>query len=581
MCGIIGHISKERINKDDFKNKTLNLSHRGPDGHGFFFGDGVALGHTRLSIIDLSEAGQQPMFSGCGNYVIIYNGEIYNFAELRAILQQRGYSFKSRSDTEVLLNGFIEYGVGIVGMITGMFSFAIYSKLTRELFLARDRSGIKPLYYYHTPKDFIFSSELKVLHGSRAEFDDDAKVYFLLLGYIPDPLTIVKGACSFPAGHFGLLRNNSLTTYRYDSYTFGRKIAGTYSDIVSSVRNILEESINRHLISDAPIGVFLSGGLDSSLITAIASKQAANVQTVSLAFEDEKFNEEHYQDLVVASCGTKHTKYIINEDSFISSVKKFTESMEQPTVDGLNTYFISEVANKVGLKTVLSGIGGDELFYGYPSFKSASALKFLSLVPYSLVEMFALSGKYKKLELLRAERELAYYLPRRALFSPSQIAAILQLSVSDVYELIAKLWHIYNSSHILNLSDKICYFELEMYMKCQLLRDADKFGMAHSLEIRVPFLDKQLIDYVLSINPSIKFGKHNKQMLADACKDLLPSEILSRRKKGFVLPFEQWFRKSNMLSSFDAVPKCLGRKSLSDLHWSRLWALYTLKKFMS
>ncbi len=577
MCGILGQVSSQKINKQEFESNLLKLNHRGPDDYGTYLVDNVAFGQTRLSIIDLSEEGHQPMVSDCENYIIIYNGEVYNFEDIKKDLLKKNYKFHSHTDSEVILNGFIEYKKEIVNKLNGMFAFSIYNKKTKELFLARDRSGIKPLYYFQDDESFIYSSELKTLKKYTSSINFDSKVLFLLLGYIPEPFTIYENISMFPAGHYGFLKNSQLTLFEYAKYNFEPKIIKPYSEIVVDVSELFDNAIKRHMISDAPIGTFLSGGLDSSAITAIASKYKTDLQTLSLVFEDKELSEEYYQDLVVKKYNTKHTKYLIDEKIFLSSINDFFNAMEQPTIDGLNTYFVSKAAKESGLTTTLSGVGGDEIFYGYPSFKDGKTLKFLSKIPYSIIKVFEYSTKYKKLELLKAEKELAYYLPKRALFSPIEIAEILNIDKSKIYSLIVELWKIYNTSNIKHIEDKISFYELNMYMKNQLLRDTDVFGMAHSLEIRVPFLDKELVDYILRVEPKEKFGIYNKQILSDISKDILPKEIFDRPKMGFALPFEGWFRKN--IDKFDIQKDIKEKFKNRQITWARFWAMLVLEKF--
>jgi asparagine synthase (glutamine-hydrolysing) len=577
MCGILGQISNKKIDNKKFKQNLLKLNHRGPDDYGTYCEENIAFGQTRLSIIDLSKAGHQPMISSCKNYIIIYNGEIFNFEKIKEDLIEKGYKFHSATDTEVILNGYIEYKRDIVNKLNGMFAFSIYNKMTKELFLARDKSGIKPLYYFKDEENFLYSSEVKNLKNYSSSINSDAKILFLLLGYIPEPFTIFENICMFPAGYCGYYKNNKLEIIKYDEYKYEPKIKKNYSEIVLETRILFESAVKRHLISDAPIGSFLSGGLDSSIITAISAKYKTNLQTLSLVFEDKELSEEYYQDLVVNMYDTKHTKYLIDEKIFLNTIDDFFETMEQPTIDGLNTYFISKAAKENGLTTVLSGVGGDEIFYGYPSFKDGKTLKFLSKIPYPIMKIFEYSNKYNKLELLKAEQELAYYLPKRALFSPSEVANILNINKSKVYSLISKLWKTYNSSDIKQIEDKTSFYELNMYMKNQLLRDTDIFSMAHSLEVRVPFLDKDLVEYILRVEPKEKFGNFNKQLLVDISKEILPKEIFDRPKMGFVLPFENWFRKN--IDKFD-IDKDIKSKFINKrITWSRFWAILILEKF--
>jgi asparagine synthase (glutamine-hydrolysing) len=576
MCGILGQVSNTAIDKEQFKINLLKLHHRGPNDSGVYFDQNIALGQTRLSIIDLSEGGHQPMVSDCGNYIITFNGEIYNFEEIRRDLLDRGYQFYSNTDTEVILKGYMEYKEKIVKKLNGMFAFCIYHKRNKELFLARDRSGIKPLYYYHNGQEFSFSSELKTLKEYSSKENLDGKVLFYLLGYVPEPMTIYENLFMFPSACFGFYKESKLELTEFDNYHYNKKIVKPYNEIVAETSELFHLAIKRHLIADAPIGAFLSGGLDSSAISAIATQYKSNLQTLSLIFDEKHLSEEYYQDLVANQYNTKHTKYLINESLFINTIDKFFESMEQPTIDGLNTYFVSKAAKELGLTTVLSGIGGDEIFYGYSSFHDCKTLKFLSKIPYSLIKIFEYSHRYKKLELLKAEHDLAYYLPKRGLFSPKEIAQILSIDKTMVYRLISKLWLTYNTSSIEQIEDKISQCELSLYMKNQLLRDTDVFSMAHSLEIRVPFLDKDLVDYVLQVEPKKKFGKYNKQLLVDVVKNILPDEITNRPKMGFTLPFEIWFRQN--IDLFD-VPNTLKVKFQErKLQWARFWAIFVMRK---
>jgi len=550
------------------------MTHRGPDSFGTYFDDHVSLGQTRLSIMDISDKGQQPMISNCGKYIIIFNGEIYNFKELRQKLVKNGVEFRSYSDTEVILNGFISYGEGFVGQLNGMFSFSIYNKITRELFLARDRSGIKPLYYFSKNGFFSYSSELKAFSLQYLTNNLEAKILFLLLGYIPEPYTIYEEVSMFPAGHYGYFSGGKLSISRFSHYQYHPKHNKSHDEIVSDSREIFYRSVKRHMISDAPIGVLLSGGLDSSAIASIAS-QMGELNTISLEFKEKNFCEKPFQQLIAKKFGTKHTSWLIDEKIFMSNIEFFIQSMEQPTIDGLNTFLVSMAARNSGLKTVLSGIGGDEIFYGYPSFRDCKTLNFLTYIPYTLIKAFLPYRRFNKLELLKAENGLSYYLPKRALFSPSNIANILNIDKKEVYQLISKLWLTYGPEERNSIEDEISHYELNMYMKNQLLRDADVFGMANSLEIRVPFLDNELVDYSLKVDSSEKMGALNKRVLAELSQDILPREIIDRKKMGFTLPFENWFKKN--INHFDIDAEASKKFLSGEISWSRFWGLYVLR----
>tara|TARA_B100001057_G_C22871773_1_gene959330 strand:+ start:3896 stop:5632 length:1737 start_codon:yes stop_codon:yes gene_type:complete len=577
MCGILGKVSNSKIDKSNFNNDLSLLSHRGPDSHGTFFYDNIALGHTRLSIIDLSQCGHQPMEDQNDKYVIIYNGEIYNFKSIRDELISKGYSFKSKSDTEVILNGYIEFKEKIVNKLEGMFSLCILNKRNREVFLARDRMGIKPLYYYNDGKSFTFSSEIRPLKKYSSGLNAEAKILFLALGSVPEPVTIYNNIYSFPKGHFGFFKNGNLKISKYAQEKYLPKIKSNYQNIVFNTKNYLHKSIKNHLISDAPIGTFLSGGLDSSAITCIAAQYKKDLVTLSLDFNERNLSEKYYQDLIVKKYNTSHNRIIIDEKKFIDNIQNFISSMDQPTVDGLNSYFVSLAASESGLKAVLSGVGGDEIFYGYSTFRNAKKIEMLKYIPNYIIKILARRKRLKKLEYMEIKKDIFKYLSLRTVFTPSEIAQNLNCDLEYVKSIIVKNINEYKVNQ-LSLDDKTSLFELDMYMKNQLLRDTDVFGMAHSLEIRVPFLDKELVEYVLRIDPQLKFKNNiNKSLLADSVKDLVPSEIIKRKKMGFELPFKYWFK--NNINQFN-IDKKIKDDFLNDkIHWSKVWALFISNNF--
>ncbi len=579
MCGIYGQISSSKIDRNDFKKNLLKLDHRGPDDSGIFIDSNIAFGHTRLSILDLSTSGHQPMIDSNDKYIIIYNGEIYNFSCLKENLQKKGYIFNSNSDTEVILYGFIEYGEKIIEKIKGMFAFAIFNKETRETFLARDHMGIKPLYYFKDNDNFVFSSEIKCLKNYSNGINNDSKILFLSFGSVPEPLTIYKNIFSFPKGHYGHFSKNKLKIKKYYQDEYEPKINQSYSEIVQNTKELLHKSVKRHLISDAPIGTFLSGGLDSSAITAIAAQYKSDLHTLSLDFHEKGLSEKYYQELIVKKYNTNHTNYIIDEKIFLENIHQFVNSLDQPTVDGLNTFFVSKAAVDSGLKAVLSGVGGDEIFYGYPSFKRAKKVKALSVLPSYLINLITKNKKLEKLDYLKVGNDISIYLPLSTVFSPFEIAKILDINVQDIYRTMRKHLNQFNDLNIKNLDDKISFFELNLYMKNQLLRDTDVFGMAHSLEIRVPLLDKDLVDYVLKVQPKHKYKKNiNKSLLADATEDLVPSEVITRKKKGFEIPFKYWLK--NNIDDFE-IDQHIKKDFIDDkIHWSKIWSLFVINKFV-
>ena len=376
MCGIIGVQTKRNLTNTDsyefvkkFKNKVESLSHRGPDGSGINLQDHTILGHTRLSIIDLSNDGAQPMTYEKGDYVITFNGEIYNYREIKKDLIGLGYNFSTETDTEVILKGFIEYREKIFNKLNGIFALAIYDNKSKKLLLARDRFGVKPLYFRINDDSFSFASEVRSLRDQSDEISENSKIIFLLFGSIIEPNSIYKDIKSFPAGHYGYVENCRLNTFKFYSSEFSPKYNDSYIKCTKNIKKLFSKAIEKQLMSDAPIGVFLSGGIDSSLITGIASKYKKNLKTISLEFRDQKYNEGTYQKIIASKFKTDHQSSVIKNDDFDLMVEGFIQSMDQPTIDGMNTYIVSNFAKRCGLKAVLSGLGADELFFGYPLYK--------------------------------------------------------------------------------------------------------------------------------------------------------------------------------------------------------------------
>lgn len=593
MCGICGIYQFKNSNRFEFE-KTIGKMNqsqfrRGPDDSGVFIDEknGIALGHRRLSILDLSKSGHQPMELEIENQKlkIVFNGEIYNFLELRKELEIKGYKFKTKTDTEVILALYAEYGEESFGMLRGMFAFGLWDKKKQKLFLVKDRYGIKPLYYYGDNEKLIFASTVKALIKSGLVPDEKEKkawIGFLLFGSIPLPFTTIKDVFGIPAGHYLEININGekkLVKY-YDLLdVFLKKSSDNFKTAKEKIRNLLEESVNLHLISDAPLGVFLSGGLDSSAIVALAAKQRNNpITTLSIIFDEEEFSERKYQQMVVRKINSAHQEIKITNKDFEDNFGKIFEAMDQPTIDGVNAFFIAKAAKEAGLKTVLSGLGSDEIFMGYSSFKKASFLRKIQKLPKILklpLKFFSLfSGRWSRLSYLGNDTPLNFYLATRGLFTSRETAKILNISVKEVNDFIDKLTEFTNLQNYklnnLDPADLLSYLELKFYLQNQLLKDTDCMSMHHSIEVRVPFLDHKLVEYLSSLAPNLKLKKLkteglkniNKPLLIEATRDLLPQEIFNRPKMGFTFPFEKWLQEER----------------LSSGHWSRHWAKEVLKK---
>ena len=417
MCGIIG-VKNSSLCKDVFENDILaSLQHRGPDFRGFTQIKDFFIGHTRLSIIDLSSAVNQPIKSIDGNLIVSFNGEIYNYLEIRSELQKRGYSFHSNTDTEVILNAYIEFGNDCFGLFEGMFAISVFNISENKLFLVRDSAGIKPLYYYLSEQIIAYSSEVRSFKKilKNIGYSDDWKVYFLLFGYIPSPFTTYKDVFSVPPGSLIEIDFNTheKKIFEFNSFKFSSHFS-TSDRALYSLNKTVVEAVRVNLISDVNLGIMLSGGIDSSLLCLIAdSFPNVKFKILSLRFENEYLNEAVYQDLVAGNLKRDYYYKVITFRDFINNKEIFLNSMDQPTVDGLNTFFISQFARAHGCKVLLSGLGADELYGGYSSFNYSFIIEYSKYIPQVLLKLAARITKSAKLEILSLDPKIKYSLSFR------------------------------------------------------------------------------------------------------------------------------------------------------------------------
>ncbi|MBI5401686.1 asparagine synthase (glutamine-hydrolyzing), partial [Candidatus Wolfebacteria bacterium] len=520
-----------------------------------------------------------------------FNGEIYNFQELRRDLEKKKYKFKTQTDTEVILALYAEYGVKSFSMLRGMFAFGLYDSKNKKLLLVKDHYGIKPLYYYSDGEKIIFASTVRAVAESglfSIKKSQKAMIGFLLFGSVPLPITTIEGILAVPAGYYmeaSLNGERKLVKY-YDALdAFLKKSNDDFEDAKVKVKNLIEESIRFHLISDAPLGIFLSGGLDSSTIAALSAEVLRGggfrhkINTLSVVFNEKEFSEKKYQQLVVDRVKSRHREIKITKGDFEKNFDEIFEAMDQPTIDGVNTYFISKAAKEAEVKTVLSGLGSDEIFMGYSSFKKAVLLRKIQKFPKILkfpLRIFSLfGGRLAKLNYLKKDTPLNFYLTIRGLFTPKEVAKILSINEQEVENFIGELNNSITNNSITKLhpADLLSYFELKFYLQNQLLKDTDFMSMRHSIEIRVPFLDHPLVEYLSSLRPDVKlknikiqeYKNINKSLLVEAVRELLPQEIFTRPKMGFTFPFQEWMKGID--SNFKGG------------HWSRHWAMGVLNKF--
>ena len=612
MCGIAGIYNlkeeKQASMGESITEMYEALLHRGPDDYGTYESPDkrLCLAHTRLSIIDVSPRGHQPMSDKEKEVWISYNGQIYNYRQLQSELKMKGYAFNSQSDTEVILHGYKEWGIeGVLRRLRGMFAFAIYDRRhlaadsAPKIFLARDRFGIKPLYYYYDEGVLIFSSEVNSIARCGfipCEENHEARIAFLIFGHLPGPLTTIKNVFSLEPASYLAIEGGKTRLVKYynllDSFC-GNKIKDSrvgQKDFFS----LLSETVKLHLVSDVPLGVFLSGGMDSSALVALASRAlSVGISTLSVVFNEKKYSELAFQRLVSGQYRTNHVEITVTENDFFKEMDNIFRALDQPTVDGVNTYFVSRAARQAGLKVMLSGAGGDEIFCGYPSFRQIGFLMAFRHSPGFLKKAAGLAGifnyRWKKIRYLLNNDDLFFYLAFRGLFIPEDVALILGVSVKEVKDVLTRVMLSIPRRKVAQLGpiDWLSFMEINYYLQNQLLKDTDFMSMYHAVETRVPFLDHILLDYVASLHPSLKFSRRvSKPILAKAMSDMLPAKILFRKKHGFTFPFDYWLKKSgqdffyNRIKNINLSQKyrdAIWRKfQQGSLHWSRIWALVVL-----
>jgi asparagine synthase (glutamine-hydrolysing) len=619
------------------------MQHRGPDGEGFLANDprapGLALAMRRLSIIDLP-GGQQPIWNEARDVAVVFNGELYNYRELRERLTRLGHGFSTQSDTEVLVHGWEEWGEECLTELRGMFAFAIadfrkHYTSGPVLFLARDPLGIKPLYYAQTGEGFAFASEVGALMASgitAKRISQDALTSFLLFGSVSEPVTMYESVFSLPPGHRVLLyvpdrrrlpRPHPWWDPRRSPAAKDTRRPRNFAAAATALRPLLEDCIRAHLIADVPVGLFLSSGLDSSAIAALAAREHAGIQSFTLAFPGTPFDESALTRIVAERCGTRHTEIPLAGDAIPARLDEALDALDQPTMDGINTYFVSWAARQVGLKVALSGLGGDELFAGYSTFADTPKLARLTgvaqFVPATLRDaasgvlrsLFA-SGRTpdaarKALAAWRNPQRLPHpYFFSRALFPPGEIDKLIDprfrpsALAADGYTLeptwLGWLQLAVDEARHQEPVAAVSWLEMRTYMASTLLRDTDSVSMARSLEVRVPLLDTPLVEFVMALPDSARQKRGvQKALLVEALGDLLPTEIRSQKKRTFTLPWEQWLRgplMSCMEESFRSIAPLLAafvkpegvqfvwRSFLNGkTSWSRPWALFVLNEW--
>lgn len=586
MCGIVGIYSFNEKGKECNKflqEATDCLSKRGPDAQGFFTMDNIALGHRRLSVIDTSEAANQPMFDETGRYVIIFNGEIFNYRELRKELMDKGISFQTQSDTEVLLKLFIHHGKNCLNKLNGFFVFAIYDKEEKSLFIARDRMGIKPLIYYVDEDKYIFASEHKAIlkFPVKKNLDFVSLFEYLQLTYIPRANTIFKEFHRLLPGHFLILKNGKIEQEQYyEIPKVGRENYNQDSYEVQQQKlfHLLEDAIQRRLISDVPIGVFLSGGVDSSIITALAARHTKYLKTFSIGYNDAHFfDETNYANIVAKQYSTTHTVFRLSKDYIIASIFEVLENIDEPFADpsSIAVYILSKHTRK-HVTVALSGDGADEIFGGYNKHfaeinaRSNSISAKLIETAYPLWKIFPKSRNSffgnKARQLSRFAEGMQLSVQERywlwCCFMNEDKAKKMILPELNLEESHKRKKEILQYLHEDGDFNEVLYSDTKLVLPSDMLRKIDLMSMSQSLEVRVPFLDHRIIDFVFSLSPNKKINSQRRKIiLQDTFKKILPPEIYHRPKQGFEVPLLDIFK--NELKSF-IFDDLLSEKSLKE-----------------
>jgi len=623
---------------------TAAMIHRGPDGEGFLFDEprvpSLALGMRRLSIIDLP-GGHQPIWNETHDVAVIFNGELYNYRQLRESLILCGHRFTTQSDTEILVHAWEEWGEECLTELRGMFALALLDLRQRHaavpvLFLARDPLGIKPLYYTQTPDGFAFASEVRALLAAgicSRKLSEDALTAYLLFGSVSEPVTLLDGVFSLPPGHKMLLyiperRRVPRARPWYDATRSPAardpRRPKDFAGAAKQLRPLLQDAVEVHLIADVPVGLFLSSGLDSSAIAMLAGRTHPGIRSFTLTFPGTDFDEAPLARLVADRCGSHHTEVPFDGATIFSRLDESLAALDQPTMDGINTYFVSWAAREVGLKVALSGLGGDELFAGYSTFSDVPRLQKLSKVakflPASmrrassplLRSFLAGKGANDAAHKAAAAWTNSAVLPNpyffaRALFPPGgRLEKLINPSFrpstvgADGVTLeptwVGWLQRISDEAGKLPPIAGISWLEMRTYMVSTLLRDTDSVSMARSLEVRVPLLDTPLVEFVSALSAATRRRDGmQKALLVEALRDLLPLEILAQRKRTFTLPWEEWLRgplRTRLETSFASLAPALAEHLHADgvlaiwneflahkTSWSRPWSLFVLNEW--
>lgn len=570
MCGIVGFVDNKTKTKKEaiIKNMADKIAHRGPDSEGFYNDSVVSLGHRRLSIIDLSEKGTQPIYNEDKSKVIVFNGEIYNYKEIKEELLKKGHKFKTETDTEVIIHGYEEYGVELFPKLRGMFAFVIYDKEKNELVGARDHFGIKPFYYYKTNDEFMFASEIKAFLGHpdfKKEVNKKALKMYLIFQYSVFEETFFKNVFKLKPGHYFIYKNNKITIKEYFNIDF-EKENKPFNKLENELQEVLENSVKYHqMTSDVEVGSYLSGGVDSSYVVSVAKPD----KTFSVGFSEAGFDETTYAKELSEMLGINNYQKHISSDDFFKILPTVQYHTDEPhaNLSTVPLYFLSKLAREQ-VKVVLSGEGSDEMFAGYNEYYEPTILKVYRIIPLFIRKFIAFIAKQfphfpgQNTLILYGKPIEERYIGHGSLFDEKEINKVLNDDLKDDMKISDVLKPYYDKVKGKNEITKKMYIDMFFWLPQDILLKADKMTMANSIELRVPLLDKEVFGIAKKIPTKYQIkDKQTKYMFRKIANKKIPEEWSKRRKLGFPVPFSKWIREEKYYKN---VKKMFGKEYVSE-----------------
>ena len=614
MCGIAGICKFSSGSNDSAKIRQMTsaMVHRGPDSEGFYEDDLISLGHRRLSVIDLSAKSNQPFTDASGRYVIVFNGELYNYLDVRNELID--YPFQSSGDTEVLVAAFAKWGPACINRFKGMFAFAIWDKIDEILYVFRDRMGVKPLYFFHDQHTFIFASEIRSILASGSvprKLNKSALPDYFSFQSFGYPSSPIIGIEQLEAGTYLKISKGNIEKTIY--WRLGdKKPDADFNDLDGTrqqIQVLFRNAVSRRLVSDVPVGAFLSGGIDSSMVVAMmAEVSAGRPSTFNISFSDKDFDESVYAEKVAKAFNTRHTKIELQPESFLLELENALDAMDSPSGDGINAFVVSKAVHNTGIKVALSGVGGDELFARYPFFKTYLQLQkakpifdHSAWIRKKIASLFfeSRSGKNHRIGALLAAKSLSVchmYPEFRRILSPSLVNQLTDLHWYGNTFLEKELLFKQDVLNTLPLLSQVSAAEYLGYTQQTLLKDTDQMSMAVSLEVREPFFDHELVEFMMHVPDRIKNPLHSNNALIRAVMPQLPDEIVHRKKQGFLFPWQLWMKQQLKTFCESRIDRLCQRDFINgtnlkaywkrfldndpSVRWSELWLFVVLEYWM-